>query len=135
MSFNKFIGVGNLTRDPELKRTQKGTPVAKFTVAINTKYKNGNEAREDTLFLDTVVFGKQAEICEKKLKKGSTVLVDGRLKEKIWEKEEGDKHRKVELLANAVRFLKGKKENSPADELEGDELQELLPDETETFNS
>ncbi|OGW20002.1 MAG: single-stranded DNA-binding protein [Nitrospirae bacterium GWC2_46_6] len=116
MSFNKVIIMGNLTKDPDLRYIPTSSaPVARFTVAVNSKYKQNGEMKEDVLFMDTVVFGKQAENCGQYLSKGRPVLVEGKLKEKSWE-HEGQKHRKIEILASNVRFLT-KKESTGEPEL------------------
>lgn len=102
--YNKAILIGNLTRDPELRYTPSGTPVTSFGIAVNTRYKQSDEMKEETLFIDIVVFGKQAESCSQYLSKGNPVLVEGRLQERRWESE-GQHRRKVEVVAQTVRFL------------------------------
>jgi single-strand DNA-binding protein len=77
--YNKIILIGNLTKDPELRYTPQGTPVASFRIAVNHKYKQADEIKQETMFIDNVVFGRQAETCSKYLNKGSAVLVEGRL--------------------------------------------------------
>lgn len=104
-SFNKVILIGNLTRDPELRYTPSGTPVANFGLAVNNRYKQGTEMREDVCFIDIVVFGKQAENCGQYLNKGSGVIVDGRLAHRRWETEDGQKRAKHEVIAQTVRFM------------------------------
>jgi single-strand DNA-binding protein len=104
-SFNKVILMGNLTRDPEVRFTPSGTPVANFRMAVNHRYKQGNEAKDDVCYIDVVVFGKQAESCGQYLNKGNGVIVDGRLQERRWETEEGQKRSKHEVVAQQVRFL------------------------------
>ncbi len=105
ISFNKVILIGNLTRDPEIRYTPGGTAVANFRMAVNRKYKQGDEFREEVCYIDIVVFGKQAESCGQYLNKGSGVIVEGRLQEKRWESEEGQKRSKHEVVAQTVRFL------------------------------
>ncbi len=105
--FNRIILIGNLTKDPELRYTPQGTPVSTFRIAVNTKYKQSDEAREDTLFIDIVTFGKQAETCSQYLSKGKSVLVEGRLQERRWESE-GQQKSKFEVVAQTVRFLSRK---------------------------
>lgn len=107
--FNKAILVGNLTRDPELRYTPSGAAVATLGLAVNQKYKSGNEWKEETLFIDVVVWGKQAESCNQYLSKGRQVLVEGRLQERRWESD-GQKRNKTEIVANAVKFLGGRGE-------------------------
>ncbi|MCL5024473.1 MAG: single-stranded DNA-binding protein [Nitrospirae bacterium] len=105
--FNKIILIGNLTKDPELRYTPQGTPVSTFRLAVNTRYKQSDEAREDTLFIDIVTFGKQAETCSQYLGKGRSVLVEGRLQERRWESD-GQQKSKFEVVAQTVRFLSRK---------------------------
>ena len=102
--FNKVILIGNLTKDPELRYTPQGTPVASFRIAVNSKFKQAEGFRDETLFIDVVTFGKQAETCSQYLNKGSAVLVEGRLQERRWESE-GQQRSKVEVVAQTVRFL------------------------------
>jgi single-strand DNA-binding protein len=102
--YNKIILIGNLTKDPELRYTPQGTPVASFRLAVNSKYKQSDEIKQETMFIDNVVFGKQAESCSKFLSKGSPVLVEGRLQERRWESN-GQQKSKFEVIAQTVRFL------------------------------
>jgi single-strand DNA-binding protein len=102
--YNKIILIGNLTKDPELRYTPQGTPVASFRIAVNYRYKQSDEQKQETMFIDTVVFGKQAESCSKYLNKGSSVLVEGRLQERRWESN-GQQRSKFEVVAQSVRFL------------------------------
>ncbi len=102
--FNKIILIGNLTKDVDLRYTSGGTPVATMRVAVTSKYKQGDEMKEDVLFIDAVVFGKQAESCGQYLAKGNPVLVEGRLRERKWE-HEGNQKSKFEILTSGVKFL------------------------------
>lgn len=102
--FNRIILIGNLTKDPELRYTPNGAAVSTFRIAVNTRYRQGEDNREETLFIDTVVFGKQAENCSQYLSKGSQVLVEGRLQERRWESD-GQQKSKFEVIAQNVRFM------------------------------
>lgn len=102
--FNRVIFIGNLTKDPEVRYTPGGTPVATMRLAVTSKYKQGDEVKDDTLFIDAVVFGRQAESCGHYLAKGNPVLVEGRLRERKWETD-GVQKSKVEVIANNIRFL------------------------------
>ena len=102
--YNKIILIGNLTKDPELRYTPQGTPVASFRLAVNYKYKQSDEMKQETMFIDNVVFGKQAETCSKYLNKGSSVLVEGRLQERKWEAN-GQQKSKFEVVVQSVKFL------------------------------
>lgn len=106
--FNKVILIGNLTKDPELRYTPQGTPVATFRLAVNYRYKQSDEMKQETTFIDIVVFGKQAESCGQYLNKGSSALVEGRLQERRWEAD-GQQKSKFEVVAQSVKFLSSKR--------------------------
>jgi len=106
--YNKIILIGNLTKDPELRYTPKGTPVGTFRIAVNNRL---SKEKQETLFIDVIAFGKVAESSSKYLEKGSSVLVEGRLHERHWETD-GQQRTKYEVLANAVRFLSRKEKDS-----------------------
>ena len=82
-SLNNVILLGNLTRDPEVRYTPSGTPVATLGLAVNNRMKQGDEWKDDPCFIDVVVFGKQAESCGEYLSKGQPVLIEGRLRYRI----------------------------------------------------
>ena len=103
--FNKVILVGNLTRNPELRYTPSGTPVASFGLATSRRFKQAEELKEEVCFIDIVVFGKQAEHCGQYLSKGNGVIIDGRLQQRRWETEDGQKRSKHEVVAQSVTFL------------------------------
>lgn len=127
--FNKIILIGNLTKDPELRYTPQGSPVTSFRLAVTSKYRSGDEMKEDTLFIDVVVWGKQGESCSQYLSKGSPVLVEGRLRERRWETE-GQQRSKVEVFAQTVRFLSRRGEapsGGPQGKTPPDEITELEP--------
>lgn len=105
--FNKTILVGNLTKDPELRYTPSGTPVTSFSIAVNSKTKQNDEWKDETLFIEIVTFARQAETCGEYLNKGSRVLVEGRLKESRWEAE-GQQKSKLQVIAQVVKFLSKK---------------------------
>lgn len=102
--FNKFIGIGNLTKDPILRYTSNNIPIATLSIAFNSRYSQKGETKEETFFADAVVFGKQAENCEQYLSKGSPVLVEGRLRESKWE-HEGKSYKKIEIVTSTIEFL------------------------------
>ncbi len=103
--FNKVILIGNLTKNPELRYTPSGTPVANLGLAVNRRYRMGEELKEEVCFVDVVVFGKQAEHCGQYLSKGNGVIIDGRLQQRRWETEDGQKRSKHEVVAQTVTFL------------------------------
>lgn len=104
-SFNKVILMGNLTKDPEIRYTPSGTPVATFGLAVNRRYKQGEELKDEVCYIDIVVFGKQAEHCGQYLNKGAGVIVDGRLQQRRWETDDGQKRSKHEIVAQTINFL------------------------------
>ena len=105
-SLNKVFLMGNLTRDPELRYVPSGTAVANFTVAVNRQYKDSaGEKKEDVSFVRVVIWGKMAEVCGEYLSKGRPVLVEGRLKSRTWEGQDGQKRSTMEVMATNVQFL------------------------------
>lgn len=106
-SYNHTTLVGNLTRNPEIRYLPSGMAVCSLGLAVNNTFKRADgEAREDVLFIDITVFGKQAEPCGQYLHKGSSVLVAGRLQLDSWEdKNGGGKRSKIKLIADRVQFL------------------------------
>lgn len=104
MYLNKALIIGNLTRDPELKSLPSGVQVATFGVATNRVWKDKDGAKqESTEFHNIVVFGRQAETTAQYLKKGSSVLVEGRLQTRSWE-QDGQKKYRTEIVADRVQF-------------------------------
>ena len=114
VSYNKVILIGNLTKDPEIRYTPSGTPVCNFRLAANHRYKQAEELKEEVCYIDIVVFGKQAENCGQYLNKGQSVLVDGRLQERRWETDDGQKRSKHEIIAQMVRFMPRRGETGSA---------------------
>ncbi len=105
-SFNKVLLMGNLTRDPELRYTDSGAAVASFGLAVNRKYKAGDEWKDEVCYVDITVWAKQAENCAEYLHKGSPVFLEGRLNFQSWEDEKnGQKRNKLEVVANNIQFL------------------------------
>jgi single-strand DNA-binding protein len=108
-SFNKVILVGNLTRDPELRYTPKGMAIAKIGMAVNRTWKNeAGESKEEVTFVDVDAFGRQAETLAQYMKKGSPLLVEGRLKLDQWDdKQTGQKRSKLGVIVEGFQFLGG----------------------------
>jgi single-strand DNA-binding protein len=105
-SLNKVLLMGNLTRDPELRYIPSGAAVANFTLAVNRVYKdNAGEKKEEASFIRVVVWGKMAEVCGEYLGKGKPVLVEGRLKSRTWEAQDGQKRSALDVVATNVQFL------------------------------
>jgi single-strand DNA-binding protein len=108
-SYNKVILVGNLTRDPELRYTPKGVAIAKLGLAVNRVWKTETgESKEEVTFIDIDAFSKQAETIAQYLKKGSPLLVEGRLRLDQWDdKQTGQKRSKLGVVLEAFQFLGG----------------------------
>lgn len=113
-SLNKVLIIGNLTRDPELRYTSGGAAVCSFGLATNRKFKQGEEWKTEVCFIDVTVWSKQGENCAEYLNKGSQVFIEGRLNYQTWEADGGGKRSKLEVVANNVQFLDGKKEGGQA---------------------
>lgn len=99
--------IGRLVADPELRYTQKGAPVCDFRVAATRRFKNREtgEIQEETLFINVVVWRRQAELANDFLKKGSAVLIEGRLRFRQWESNQGEKRSAIEIVATRLQFL------------------------------
>lgn len=113
--FNKVILMGNLTRNPELRYTPNGTPVASFGLAVSRRFKQGEDLKEEVCFVDIVVFGKQAEHCGQYLSKGNGAIVEGRLQQRRWETEDGQKRSKHEVVAQTVTFMPKRQDGGGGD--------------------
>jgi single-strand DNA-binding protein len=106
-SFNKVILAGNLTRDPEVRYTAKGSAVAAFTLAVNRRWKSeSGELKEEVSFIDVEAWDKRAETIAQYLKKGNPFLVEGRLKQDTWEdKNTHQKQSKLKVVLEGFSFL------------------------------
>ena len=96
---------GNLTRDPEKRFLPSGSSVVNFGLAVNRRYRSGDDWREDTCFVDIVVFGRQGDWVMENCSKGSPILVDGRLSFSSWEAQDGSRRSKHEVVAFNVHFI------------------------------
>lgn len=112
--FSKAIITGNLTRDPELRTTPNGASVCSFSVAVNRVYRDASgEQKEDVSFIDCSAWGKLAEMISQYAKKGSGVLVSGRLDQRSWEdKTSGQKRSRVEIVVEDFNFTGAARDNS-----------------------
>ena len=104
---NKVFLIGNLTRDPELRVTPKGTAICQFGLAVNRQFKDESGAtRDETTFIYIEAWGQQGELVAKYLSKGSPAMVEGRLKLDQWEdKQSGQKRSKLKVVLDNVQFL------------------------------
>lgn len=109
-SFNKVILLGNLTRDPEVRYTPKGTAVADLGIAVNRTYTAENgEKREEVTFVDVTFWGRTAENAGQYLKKGRPVFIEGRLQLDSWDdKQSGQKRSKLKVVGELLQFLGGR---------------------------
>ncbi len=128
--YNKIILIGRLTKDPESRYTPTGTLVSTFRLASGRVYtdKNG-EKQEETLFINVVAWGGKTNLAEnvnRFLKKGSLVLVEGRLRVRDYETSDGSKRLAVEVIANNIKFLSKKVEEESSEEIE-DTIDEDIP--------
>ncbi len=106
-SYNRVILLGNLTRDPEVRYTPKGSAVAEVGLAVNRVYTTeGGEKREEVTFVDVTLWGRTAEIAGEYLKKGRPVLIEGRLQLDTWDdKQSGQKRSKLKVVGEAMQLL------------------------------
>ena len=125
-SLNSILIEGNLTKDPKLTETPKGTSVCTFSVASNRYYKQDNEAQQEVSFFDVEAWAGLGENCDEYLKKGRGVRVVGRLKQDRWKDSDGKSQARVKIVAEHVEFkpvFKDKKEEKIEEEAPG--LKEL----------
>lgn len=111
-SFNKVILLGNLTRDPEVRYTPKGSAVCDLGLAVNRNYSTENgEKREEVTFVDVVLWARLAEIAGEYLKKGRPVLIEGRLQLDSWDdKQSGQKRTKLRVVGETMQLLGGRQD-------------------------
>ena len=105
-SYNRVILVGNLTRDPELRYIPSGTAVSEIGLAVNDRVKKGDQWVDETTFVDVTLWARTAEVANEYLSKGSSVLIEGRLKLDTWEKD-GQKRSKLRVIADKMQMLGG----------------------------
>jgi len=128
-NYNRVLLMGNLTRDPELRYTPNGSPVANLRIAINRTYRTqSGEQKEEVCYVGIIAWGKQAESCSEYLTRGSPVFVEGRLQSRAWETEDGQKRSVLEVVAERIQFLGKKGVPTP-------EAREPFPEETEANQS
>lgn len=103
-SYNLVVLMGNLTRDPELKYIPSGTAVCEVTLAVNDRVKRGGDYVDEATFVEVTFFGRTAEVCCEYCSKGSSILIDGRLKLDQWEKD-GQKRSKLRVIGDRLQLL------------------------------
>ncbi len=119
MSLNAVNIMGNLTKDPEIKSTPSGKSVCSMSIANNRIYSKNNQKVTEVSFFDVEVWGAVAENCAKYLKKGSGIIVEGRLRQDRWEKD-GKTQSRIRISANNVHFMPRKNEESSANATRND---------------
>ena len=122
-SFSKVILMGNVTRDPEIRALPSGDSLAKFGVGINRRFKGSDgNPKEESCFVDITFFKKQAEVCEKYVHKGDSIVIEGRLKQESWEKD-GQKRSKLVVIGDTLHLMpkKANKSDDAAVEVIADE--------------
>jgi len=125
MSVNKVILVGRLGRDPETRYTGGGQAVANFSLATDETYRDKNgERQKRTEWHKIVVWGKQAEIAQQYLKKGSLIFIEGRIQSREWQDKEGQKRTSFEIVANNFRMLGGRSDGSGGGGFSGSRTEE-----------
>lgn len=119
MNLNKILVIGRMTRDPELVALASGTKVCNFGIATNESYMSRENKKVDRVeFHNIVVYGKSAENCAKYLRKGQLVMIEGKMATRSWDKEDGTKGYKAEIIATSVQFGPKAGQNGPEDEAE-----------------
>ena len=111
-SYNKVILIGNLTRDPEMKYIPSGTAVTNFGLAVNERYtdRQTGEQKESPCFVEVAAWGRQAEIVNEYLSKGSPVFLEGSLKFDSWEAEDGTKRNRLSVTAFRIQLIGGRRD-------------------------
>jgi single-strand DNA-binding protein len=124
--------VGRLTKDPEIRRTEKGSVVANFSVAINRHFKNA-DGGYDADFINCVAWEKSAEFLEKYFKKGDAIGITGRIQTRKWVTDDGQNRTAFEVVADRVHFVESKKDRADAGHApaRADDFEEVIGDDEE----
>ena len=112
MSMNRVLEMGRLTRDPELRRTGSGIPVATFSIAVERDHSSKEDGSKETDFFDVVAWRSTAEFVAKYLAKGRMIAVDGKLQSRSYEDKDGNKRKTVEIVAERVYFADSGRDNA-----------------------
>jgi len=125
---NKVMIIGNLGTDPEMRFTPNGNPVTSFRIATSRNYTSPEgERKQETEWFDVVTWNRLAETCNQFLIKGKRAYVEGRLRTRNWEGQDGQKRSRIEIIANRVLFLDRQATASPMDENHHDVEPEEIP--------
>ena len=124
---NSVIIMGRLTRDPELRRTQGGTAVTSFTMAVDRDFKSQSGEKE-TDFIDVVAWRNTGEFAAKYLAKGRMAAVEGRIQARDWQDKDGNRRKSVEVVADNVYFADSKRDSKPQESRDDQEFDEIEDD-------
>ncbi len=124
---NNVIIMGRLTRDPELRRTQSGTAVTSFTMAVDRDFKSQSGEKE-TDFIDVVAWRNTGEFAAKYLAKGRMAAVEGRIQVRDWQDKDGNRRKSVEVVADNVYFADSKRDSKPQESRDDQEFDEIEDD-------
>ena len=126
--FNRVVLLGNVTRDPDIRKTASGIAVGDIGIATNEVYRNKDgEKVEKTCFVDVVVWGRQAETCGQYLTKGRCVLIEGRLQLDRWEDKDGQKRSRLRVRCDTIQFLGGRRHEEDTHSEEQDAAPDPMP--------
>ena len=129
--FSKAIVTGNITRDPEMRSVSTGTQVCSFSVAVNRNFRASDGAQKESVsFIDCVAWGKAAEVICQYAKRGTGILVSGRLEQHSYETKDGQKRSRTEIIVEDFNFLGGRADGNSSYSNEGaqEESQDVVPD-------
>jgi len=128
-SYNRVTLMGNLTRQPELRKTKTGTAVTELGLALNRVWSGENgQKQEETTFVDITVWGRAAENAAQYLQKGRSVLIEGRLQMETWQdKQTGQDRTKLKVVADSIQFLGSNQETDTPEKDEGSESRRAEP--------
>ena len=128
-ALNRVQLIGRLGKDPESKYTPTGKKVVHFSIAVSQRWKAAGENRESTEWVNIEAWDRLGEVCQEYLKKGSLVYIEGRLKTDKYEDQNGETKYYTKVVAQVVQFLDNRAGDSPMDELNGIEEEDLFPTE------
>ena len=129
--FSKAIVTGNITRDPEMRSVSSGTQVCSFSVAVNRNFRASDGSQKESVsFIDCVAWGKAAEVICQYAKRGTGILVSGRLEQHSYETKEGQKRSRTEIIVEDFNFLSGRADGNSSYSSDGaqEEASDVVPD-------
>lgn len=130
---NKVILIGNVGKDPEVKRLDNGMVITKFTLATSETYRKDNEKVTNTEWHNIVLFKGQAEVAEKYVKKGDALYIEGKIQTRSWDDQDGNKRYMTEIVGNNMQMLgggSGRKNQEPAQQAAQENTQAQQPSES-----